>query len=422
MTGPVHRGFAAALLLATAQAGFKDYVKGDAAPSIASKASSAAASAATSITASLADATASATAAVPRPTNIPELFTGFFVRNPPSTLVLEGCLLVVIALWVAFHFVGKQQNQSAAKKAFTKIYALLGREFEQVGYTPLSEGGAPLSMEANDVFVSIAKGRKNVEIAKVTIDLFPRQDMLIALPFRTIYGMYFDSDSIADRLVCQFLLPSTSEVDGFVCGIVAKRVMRYERKRSWDLQFTKTNDSVLLPVSFVTMTESAECLEKVLSKELQGVVADLGEALEYFVISDQPVVQPRKADAPLSHQRVIRFSILAGAATATRDNVERLAQCALGLCDSLPKSQSKLSAVTVKKLQQAREETYSKIKKQIEEEAKVDAPKKPTRKALREKAEKERIAKLGASEQKKALAKERERAMKRGQSKMVRAK
>ncbi|ORY87537.1 hypothetical protein BCR37DRAFT_11 [Protomyces lactucae-debilis] len=415
----MQRAIAGSMLLPTVSAGFKDYVKGEAKSSVVSKATAAAASAATSLSASAASATASIAA---RPTSIPELFTGFFVRNPPHTLILEACLLAAIAGWIVLHFVGCQQNQVAAKRAFTKVYGILGREFEQVGLKALSDGGAPMSMESNDAFISLAQGRKNVDVCKVTVDMYPRQDLIVALPVRTIYGLYFDGESIADRLTCQFLLPANADVDGFVCGVVAKRVMRYQRKKCWDLQFTKTNDSALLPHQFVTMTETVECLEKVLTKDLQAVVADLGEALEYFVITDQPVTQPRKADAPLTHQRAIRFSVLAGETAATRENVERLVQCALTLCDTLPKAQGKLSAVTTRKLQQAREETYGKIRKQIEEEAKADAPKKPSRKALREKAEKERIAKLSASEQKKALLKERERNMKRGQSKMARAK
>lgn len=338
----------------------------------------------------------------------------FWDRNSPYDFVPEFFgLLLLVAIGVLY-FRGVKANEDFAKRKFQALYRQLHDNFAQVGLTADS---TPLAKDGPDLFLSYATGRKNVQYLHLTMTTFPRHDMLLGLPLRTLYGLYFDQESIVDRLTVELRLPAAA-FDAFVFGIVNKNVMRVQRQAKWDLTFTKTSDAAFSN-HFVIMSEVAEVTDRILGGgECAALVTQLGDALEYFVVSDQPTTQP-KTGVPDKELRTIRFSVLLAQPGATDENLNALLAFALDLADNLPR-QVKVTANGQRRLALAREETYKAIAKQIAAEQAEEAPKRLTRKEIRDKEKKEAVGKLSAKEQKRALEKERERNLKKSQSKMSR--
>lgn len=371
--------------------------------------------------ADFADFVGTAKEATKKPLDIPASGSGqvgflenlstFWERNSPYDFVYEFLAVLGLFIYIGFYFIGNAANEKLAKDKFKGIYRQLADNFALVGLQP---DAAPLSKDTSDSYISYVSGRKNIESGNINISTFPRHDIIIGLPLRAVYGMYFDQETIRDRLTISFKLPAA--FDGFVFGVLHKNVMRYQRSSNWDLQFAKTNDAPFSN-SFVYMTEAAEITEKMMSKELIQVITDMEDSLEYIVLSDQPTKQPSTAEEDKS-SRILRFSVLLDTKSATLENVNMLLASVLNIADSLPKSNNKLTANTLRKLTLSREDTYKAIAKKIAAEEAEDAPKRLTRKEIREKEKKAAIGKLSAKEQKKALEKERERQLKRGQSKM----
>ncbi|CCG82100.1 UPF0674 endoplasmic reticulum membrane protein C2G5.01 [Taphrina deformans PYCC 5710] len=345
------------------------------------------------------------------PTGFRQNLATFWDRNSPWDFIGEFFAILGLIVYVVLFYVGKAKNEKLAKEKFQSIYRQLYDNFAQVALQP---GVAPLARDGSDLFVSYATGRKNISYGNISLQLFPRQDLFIGYPLKVLYGAYFDQESIADRLLIDFALPA--EFDGFVFGILNKNVMRYQRTTNWDLTFTKTNDAPFSN-SFVIMSEIAEVSEKFMTKELTDLITEMKDSFEYLIISDQPSKQPKTGEQDKSKRRM-RFSVLLDHPSATNQNLNLLLASVLEIADSLPKQANKLSANGQKKLLQSREDVYRAIAKQIAAEEAEDAPKRLTRKEIREKEKKESIGKLSAKEQKRALEKERERALKKGQSKM----
>lgn len=339
-----------------------------------------------------------------------EALRTFWTRHSPSEFIYEGIAIAAIILYVIFFFIGRASNEKIAKDKFALLHRQLHDQFALVG---MVQGAAPLMKENDEEFSSYVSGRLNVEYANMKITLLPRQDLSVGYCTRSIYGMYFDQDSLEDRLTIKFVLPP--QFDGFVFGLVNKSVMRYQRIDKWDLQFTKTNDASF-GNSFVVMSEIAEITDKVLTKELSLVAQDMQDSLEYVVISDQPIRQPK--GEMVKDRRVLRLSVLLNKASANEQNLNTLLAVILSIIDDLPKI-GKFSANAVKKLQLSREEAYKAIAKAVAEEEAVDAPKRLTRKEIRDKEAKERLSGLSAKAQKKAMEKERERMLKKGQKSMT---
>lgn len=348
---------------------------------------------------------------VPKQLSVSEHLATFWDRNSPSDFVGEFAAIVFIAVYVALYFYGKGINERLAKERFQAIYKQLVDNFAQVG---LESNSAPLSSDGPENFVSYATGRKNVKFAHIRLQSFPRHDLVVAYPLKSLYGLYFDQESLVDRLTMEFTLPDA--FDGFVFGLLNKNVMRYQRTANWDLTFTKTNDATFSN-HFVVMTEVAEVSDMILSKELTTLATEMADSLEYLVLSDQPTTQPKTGEQDKS-VRQLRFSVLLGRPSSNRENLNLLLASVLNLVDALPKQSAKLTNNGQKKLAASREEVYKAIAKKVAAEEAEDAPKRLTRKEVREKEKKDSLGKLSAKEQKRALEKERERAMKKGQSKM----
>lgn len=336
----------------------------------------------------------------------------FWDRNSPLDFIYEFLAILVLGVYVGLHFVGKARSEQIAKDKFQSIYRQLYDNFALVG---VQQGAAPLSKEGPDRFPSYVSGRKNIEFGHLEIQTFPRHDLIIGYGIKTLYGIYFDQETITDRLTLEFTLPPV--FDGFVFGILHKSVMRFQRIDNWDLQFTKTNDATFSS-AFVVMTEVAEPSEKLITKELKQIVTDMTDSLEYIVVSDQPTKQPKDGEQN-RNLRTLRLSVLLGGSSATETNLNMLLASVLSIADALPQS-GKLSANSLKKLSSARDETYKSIAKQLAAVEAEDAPKRITRKEIREKEKKEAIGKLSAKEQKKAIEKERERQLRKTQGKMSR--
>lgn len=340
-----------------------------------------------------------------------EQFSSFWSRNSPYDFIYQGSAFLFLIFYIVLSFIGKSKNEKVAKKKFGLLYRQLHDNFALIGE---KRGAAALMKDSDETFLSHLSGRANVDNALVTISTFPRQDVLFGYPFRSIYGMYFDQKSMQDRIEIEFTLPAKFE--GFVFGLVNKSVMRFQRIDKWDLQFTKTNDAPFSN-SFVIMSEVAEVTDKIMSPELTLIASDMQDSLEYIVVSDQPTFQPK---GPMNKiLRTLRLSVLLDKKSANENNLNSLFAVVLSIIDALPKSSSNLSPNSIKKLQGARDDAYKAIAKFIAEEEAEEAPKRLTRKEIRDKESRERLAKLPAKDQKKAMEKERERQMRRGQKSMT---
>lgn len=327
------------------------------------------------------------------------------------------------------------------------------------------QGRAPLSKDGNDRFLSYATGRRGIDGLHISITTLPRHDLLLGYAFKLGYGMLFDTRSMADRLELTLQLPAASLEQGFVWAVVNKEVMRKQRLFDWDLGFTKTLDLPnVLPREFVCMAEIAECTEKLLPSNTPNATAGAGagatpagiaelvraagDALEYLIISDLPSEQPGvreddKADdlarAQAAAGRVLRLSVLIGRANRRSERLlDTVLAAALDLADNtLPKI--KLSPNAKAKLQATRLDCYRTLVKNRNDPSSTPggrgsasaglsswfnsatggggATERLTRKEQRDKDQKDRLGKLSATEQKKSLQKERERLLKKQQSK-----
>ncbi|BFZ55231.1 hypothetical protein PYCC9005_002271 [Savitreella phatthalungensis] len=443
------------LFTGLAAADFADYLPGAAKKSAAAASSKAAASAASAATAAAAAAKASTAAAASavrdaagkvasngqqQPFSVPLTFrqnlATFWDRHTIDEFYFECFIMVVLAGYIMSHFSGSAANDDAAKKHFQKVYRLLHEQFAQVG--PATTG-APLLKDTQTRFISYASGRKNVESVHVDITTKPRHDLLVGYVFSSIYGLYFDQPSLVDRLELNFTLPRDNVPDGFVWAVVHKEVMRRLRLSDWDLQFTKTQDLPdKLPREFVCMNELAETNDRLLTADFVTAIQGAKDCLEYVVVSDQPVKQPNaragdKSDelqATHASERTIRLSVLAD--KATTDQLSNLLSAVLALADTaLPKT--RITPNGKQRLISARNSTYNQLVAAAKQDAveqkssfsdwvtggalSANANGRMTRKEQRDKEARERISNLSASEQKKALSKERERALRKQQSK-----
>lgn len=292
---------------------------------------------------------AGSTPAIPTSATVRGPYTKWY-RVWERTSVIEDFyyelyIIPIIALLVLVHLWGTRTNRRRAHKWFRAHVQILQQEFAVVGFgnrklpvldvDPDGENknldaatALPdefdvsddfLKEKAANEFITYATGRLNIAALEVKITLHKRYNPFlwfldnvlgfffeaIPSPKESIQAVAFTFDGKEARVVPTSRGEASEELaekrrkvpistyDGFVWAVVHKDCMRRLRDERYDLSLTTTRDHPKLPEWATVMTESAEITDKLLTPELIKAVEKSEDTLEAFIISDQPIDQPK---------------------------------------------------------------------------------------------------------------------------------
>ena len=249
-----------------------------------------------------------------------------------------------IILVIGIHVWGRRKNRRKARQWIEAHGPVLEQEFALVGFggrqkppsldevqssglakvmsSPGTEIPPELLKETSaQEFVTYATGRQNVAFLDVKLSLFKRYNPLTLL-VEMILSFFFESvraptermeatayafDGREQDLVLSYAKPeqdaadsrggkgsAASTYDGFVWAVVHKDGMRQLRDDRYDISLTTTKDHAKLPFWATVMSESAEITDMLLTPDLIQAIEAAGDALEYLIITDQPIDKPQK--------------------------------------------------------------------------------------------------------------------------------
>ncbi|CAE6448679.1 unnamed protein product [Rhizoctonia solani] len=348
----------------------------------------------------------------PAPAIFPsEEYDGFQLRWKtlvfrPAEFKYEGLALLAIVAYVVLYVFGKRVNENRAGKWFGAHFPIYAEQFSRPanGSTLLSDG-------ASDYF-AYSTGRRGVHYAHTIFTMLPRHD-IFQIIFQKLYGLtdlqYAPQDEVLLDIKLRDKDGLNGEGKGFVWGVVAKREMQALRKQRWDLSFTKTTDHAAVASTLSVMAEVADITDVLLKSTNGQKLASLLNTpavvkhFKYLLITDQPSERPESGPLPANQRE-------------PKDTVELVKQVftLVDLIDQKPG----FKVETYKKLKKTRVELDAELGKEAEKEKRDEAEEK--RVAEKRKAAEERLARLSAAEQKKYEERERKKAAKKAQSKMVR--
>lgn len=207
----------------------------------------------------------------------------------------------------------------------------------------------------------------------------------------------------------------SSTYDGFVFAVVNKLSMRRLRDERYDISLTYTKDHPKLPNWVTVMSESAEVTDTLLTKDLVQAIEQAGDAVEYLIVSDQPVDKPTTLNDTIPKKRI--HLSLKIPSNGDYSSTLPLLQAFLRLPDDLAQN-AHFRPEVKRKVNATREAEMKKLKKVSDEEAEEE------RRLLSEKMKKEerdrKLKGMSAEEQRKFLEKEAERGRKKQEKKMSR--
>ncbi|KAF6837311.1 duf1682 domain protein [Colletotrichum plurivorum] len=363
-------------------------------------------------------------------------------RHSLSEFKLEGAILAVSAVIFLLHIIGARLNRNKAK-AWAKAHApTLKSEFASVGFSPRST----VDSDPNDTdgvlrekslfeFASYGTGRQNTAFMDVKLSLTKRFNPALSI-VETVSSFFMDNveaphDSL-EAVIYPFdgkealtvpAVPGTHELrskenkstyDNFVWAIVSKERMKQVREDRYDVSITFTKDHNKLPNWLTVMSESAEITEQLLTPELIKAVEAAGDALDYLIVSDQPIDKPTTLEETTPRKRIfLRYRL------PSNNNYESLLpifEYFVRIPDALV-SGAHFRPEVLRKVRSIREETIAQIKKA------ADAEKAEERALEREKVKKAKrdaeLSALDAKAQKKYLEREREREQKKSMKKQT---
>jgi hypothetical protein len=393
----------------------------------------------------------------------PVLYTKWYrvwERTKPSDFYTEAVVLPFLILAVLVHLWGTRTNKRKAKKWMAVHMPLLDSEFSLVGYvtTPkkpevdriqadfknsamLSGDNLPADMLKEKTaaeFQTYATGRQNTAFVDFKLQLHKRYNPAI-MAGEHIAALFFDSFSTpVERMEAvaytfdgkekDFVPPGvpgseelklrgigSSTYDGFVFAVVNKLSMRRLRDERYDISLTYTKDHPKLPNWVTVMSESAEVTDTMLTKDLIQAIEQAGDAVEYLIVSDQPVDKPTTLNETIPKKRI--HLSLKIPSNGDYSSTFPLFQAFLRLPDDLAQN-AHFRPEVKRKINTTREAEMKKLKKVSDEEAEEE------RRQLSEKMKKEerdrKLKGMSAEEQRKFLEKEAERGRKKQEKKMSR--
>ncbi|KAF8913918.1 hypothetical protein CPB84DRAFT_1757911 [Gymnopilus junonius] len=359
-------------------------------------------------------------AVTPPPILTPEQYDGWQFRWKvlvfrPAQLKTEAYLLLAVLLYVAWWYIASSVNATKAKTWLKAHLPIYDQQFSR----PQSKAG--LVSDGYSDFFNFSTGRRNIASLHTIFALQPRHDFVqwVFQTGRTLVDLHYRP---VDDLQLDFKLFPGALADGFVWALVAKDELLSVKNGRWDLSFPRAgSENPALPSSILVMSEYADITENLLkpsgSFSLVNVLQD-PKVLPYFrslSITDQPRERPTRPIPPEEREKHIILSLTVPPSSKVADTIP-LITAMFQLVDSLNKLS--LRPETKTKLKKSREEVDKVIKEEAEKEAKEEAL--DAKLAAKRKAEEDRMSKLSAVDQKKALEKERKRALRKAQGKVVR--
>ncbi|KAJ7129647.1 hypothetical protein C8R44DRAFT_777315 [Mycena epipterygia] len=354
-------------------------------------------------------------ALTPAPFVNPEEYDGLefrwkFLVFRPALFEREVLLLSALLFYVAFFFYGRWSNSKTATKWLDAHLAVLEQQFSKPKHW-IQDGYSD--------FFNFSTGRRNVTSLHAIFALRPRHDFF-QWAFQTLRTFVDLQYRPKDDLQLDFkLLPGVLSHD-FVWGIVSKDELLSVKTDRWDLTFTKTSENPAIPSKFSVMSEFADVTDGVLKAFPLAKILDDPKIAPYFrslTITDQPRDRPTKPLLPEEREKHVILSLSAPSASHAADTAALVAAM-FPFIDSL--SKVGLRPETKTKLRKVREETEKDIKVESERDKKEEeAEALEAKKAAKRRAEEERIAKLSAADQKKALERERKRSIRKQQGKVT---
>jgi hypothetical protein len=382
-------------------------------------------------------------------------------RTQPSDFYTEAILLPLLILAIVVHLWGTRQNKRKAKKWMAVHMPVLDSEFSLVGYVTKpkkpetdkiqSDFTSSVMLSGDNVtadmlkektaaeFQTYATGRQNTAFVDFKLVLHKRYNPII-MAGEYLAALLFDSfvppmekmEAIAytfDGKEKDFVPPGvpgseelekprssgSSAYDGFVFAVVNKMSMRRLRDERYDISLTYTKDHPKLPNWVTVMSESAEVTDIMLTKDLVAAIEQAGDAVDYLIITDQPVDKPTTLDETIPKKRMHLSLKLPSNGDYT--STLPLFQAFLRLPDHLTQN-ARLRPEVKRKIITTRDAEIKKLKKVSDEEAEEQ------RRTLSEKMKKEerdrKLKGMSAEEQRKFLEKEAERERKKQEKKMSR--
>ncbi|KAG6814195.1 hypothetical protein H0H92_000872 [Tricholoma furcatifolium] len=370
----------------------------------------------------------------PPPVIIPSEYDGLeyrwkFFTFRPALFQLELYLLGGICLYFAITLAGIYRNKSKATEwhvlfslarvtadiclsRFKAYLPLLENQFSK----PLGQDG--LRQDGYSDFYTFSTGRRNIASLHTVFTLQPRHDFFQYLfqVARTFVDLHHRPK---DDVTLDFTLAPDALSQDFVWAIVAKDELMSIKDNRWDLTFTKTSENPALPSSLSIMSEFADITDNLLKPSLVALLTN-PKVLPYFrslSVTDQTRFRP---DTPLPAEKRKKHVILSLSLPSGRvEDVSTLISGLFPFIDSL--HTVSLRPETKMKIKKARDELEKQLKTDAEREKKEEESQAvEDRKAAKRREEQERISKLPAAEQQKIMEKERKRALRKSQGKMVR--
>lgn len=369
-------------------------------------------------------------------------------RTQLSDFRNEAILFPFLLLAILVHAWGTRTNRRRSREWMAAYAPVLNSEFALVGYgskptqleEPLTAGNLPadlLKEKTTQDYQSYATGRQNVASVDVKLQLLRLSnppllgaEWLLSLflesfsaPRQVIETVIYPFDGNEKKLVIPGVpgseevtaKPANSAYDGFVFAIVNKSAMRRLRDERYDVSLTYTKDHAKLPAWATVMSESAEVTETMLTKELIAAVEKAGDALEYLIVTDQPVDKPTKLEEAVPRKRLYLCTKMPS--DSDHGSSLPLFHTFLRLPDHLVQN-AHFRPEILRKLNQTREAEIKKLKRVSDEEAEEE------RKRLAERVKKEerdrRMRGMTAEEQRKFLEKESDRRRRKDEKRMTR--
>jgi hypothetical protein len=245
-------------------------------------------------------------------------------RTQLSDFYQEMFIVPFVLLMLLVHVFGIRANRRKARAWAAHHAPALGFEFAKVGFGPgrgqvadAVDGAVALDSFWKETtaseYTGYATGRANVAFVDMRITLAKRFNPLVMFGEKAI-GFLFDSFPVTveklEATAYAFdnreatIVPkpkdgpppkaSDSSYDGFVFGIVHKRMLRKLREDRYDVSLTTTKEHPKLPHWAAVLTESAEVTDVMLTPELIKAVEDAGDLFDALIITDQPMDRPTK--------------------------------------------------------------------------------------------------------------------------------
>ncbi|KAF9453011.1 DUF1682-domain-containing protein [Macrolepiota fuliginosa MF-IS2] len=353
----------------------------------------------------------------PPPAVVPEDYDGLEYRWKlfvfrPAYFQKEVWLVAGILLYVAVWWIGSSKNKRTANKWLNAHFPIYEQQFSKTD----SKYGR-LTADGYSDYFSYCTGRRNIASLHTVFAFRPRHDLfqyLFQLGRQVMDLQYRPKDD----LQLDFTLAPGVLSGDFVFAIVSKDELVTIKDSRWDLTLTKTTDNTQVPTTFSVMSEFADVTENIL--KIIGPLIEDQKIRPYFrslSITDQPRDRPSgpvpagerekhvilNLEIPPSSQLGVTAAFVAGL---------------FPLIDSLSKVH--LRPETKTKLRRIREDLDKELKADAEKDKKEEAEQaRQDRKAAKKKAEDERVSKLSAAEQRKHLEKEKKKAMRKTQGRIV---